>query len=635
VCAERLRLFAERNTCYVHAAEETSRFLLMTDAPRKILILGGYGTFGGRLARLLSTEARLTLVIAGRSEAAARAFCETLPPGAAREAQAVNRDADLGRRFAEIAPDLVVDASGPFQAYRDDPYRVVKAALAFGAHYLDFADGSAFVRGISGFDQLAREAGLVVLSGVSSFPVLTAAVVRHLSRDLDGLDSITGGIAPSPYAGVGLNVIRAIAGYAGTKIPVRRGGGESASHALIETRRYTIAPPGFMPLHSTAFSLVDVPDLQLLTDLHPEVQSVWMGAGPVPAILHRLLRWLAHCVRAGLLPSLAPVAWLMHRTINVVRWGEDRGGMFVEIVGRRGGSPVTRSWHLLAEGDDGPFIPSMAIEAIVRNWLEGRAPRPGARAALEELEVSDYEKLFVGRRIHTGSRLPAGADECLYKRLLGEAWRGLPASIRSLHDAAPRLRARGKATVVRGTGLLSRTVARIFHFPEAAAEVDVSVDIHHRDRLELWTRNFGGRPFSSVQYSGRGCSERLLCERFGPFVFAMALVTESRRLKLIVRRWSIFGIPLPRVLAPGGNSFEFEDEGRFRFHVEIRSTVTGLIVRYTGYLELEPDSGAEADLDMPASLVRSRSRPGASAGDPFAGYNGPVGRHSSRSLALT
>ena len=171
----------------------------MSGTPRKVLILGGYGTFGGRLAELLCDEPALKLVIAGRSEARASAFCESLPAGAAREAQAVDRDADLERRMSQIAPDIVVDASGPFQSYGDDPYRVVKAALAVGAHYLDFADGSDFVRGISRFDEIARQSGSVVLSGVSSFPVLTAAVVRHLSSDLKNVASITGGIAPSPY----------------------------------------------------------------------------------------------------------------------------------------------------------------------------------------------------------------------------------------------------------------------------------------------------------------------------------------------------------------------------------------------------------------------------------------------------
>ena len=35
----------------------------MNEATRKILILGGYGVFGGRLAQLLAADARLTLII--------------------------------------------------------------------------------------------------------------------------------------------------------------------------------------------------------------------------------------------------------------------------------------------------------------------------------------------------------------------------------------------------------------------------------------------------------------------------------------------------------------------------------------------------------------------------------------------
>ena len=48
----------------------------------KVLILGGYGTFGGRLAQLLADEERLTLIVAGRSLAKAQAFCTSLRPAA-------------------------------------------------------------------------------------------------------------------------------------------------------------------------------------------------------------------------------------------------------------------------------------------------------------------------------------------------------------------------------------------------------------------------------------------------------------------------------------------------------------------------------------------------------------------------
>ena len=566
----------------------------MKDQHLRLLIIGGYGTFGGRLAELLCREERIALVIAGRSKSAALALCHALPPGAAREALAVDRDGDVAWLIEKVNPDIVVDASGPFQAYGKAPYRVVKAALATRTHYLDLADGPDFVRGIRQFDGAAKEQGLVILSGVSSFPVLSSAMVRDLANDFGRIDSITGGIAPSPYAGVGYNVIRAVAGYAGKVIPVRRQGRKQTARALRETTRFTIAPPGEIPLLPRTFSLVDVPDLQLLADEWPEVKEVWMGAAPEPAILHCLLRWFAGLVRLGLVPSLAPLARLIHSTANNVRWGEHRGGMFVEVRGEAEGGPsVIRSSHLLAEGHHGLYIPSMAVEAIVRNWLEGRPPRAGARPATAELELSDYGRVFADRPIVTGTRNGTGTgDQCLHARILGAAWQSLPAVLRAVHSAGPKLTIRGAASITRGRGVLARLLARIMRFPAAGENVPVSVTFERHGDCDQWTRDFGGQEFSSTFTAGTGRYEHLLCERFGPLTFGMALVPDANRLNLVMRRWSFLGLPLPGCLAPQGPSCEYEENGRFNFDVEIRLPLAGFVVRYRGFLDA-PDSGAE------------------------------------------
>ena len=147
-----------------------------------------------------------------------------------------------------------------------------------------------------------------------------------------------------------------------------------------------------------------------------------MGAGPVPEIWHRLLNACAWLVRLRVLPSLSPFAGLMYRTVNTLPWGEHRGGMFVAVAGAGpDGQRIERFWHLLAEGEDGPLIPSMAAAAIVRHCLRERTPAAGARAATGDLEVADYEALFAQRRITTGRRqsLAAGERAPLYRRLLG------------------------------------------------------------------------------------------------------------------------------------------------------------------------------------------------------------------------
>src|SRR5262249_603367 len=144
-----------------------------------VLIVGGYGTFGGRLAELLAHESELKLIVAGRSQAHAAAFCARLASKAAAALVPLAFDRARGAegRLARIDPAIVVDASGPFQTYGGDPYGLVRACVARGIDYLDLADATDFVRGISAFDQAARAGGVFVLSGMSTFPVLSAAAV--------------------------------------------------------------------------------------------------------------------------------------------------------------------------------------------------------------------------------------------------------------------------------------------------------------------------------------------------------------------------------------------------------------------------------------------------------------------------
>lgn len=147
----------------------------------KILILGGYGVFGGRLAEQLADIASLELLICGR-------------------------DGDRAKTFSAAFP-------GP------------------------------------------------------------AAVLREFAEQMEVV-TVGGGIAPSPYAGIGLNVMRAVVGYAGAPVKLQRGGRPGHGIGLAESRRYTIAVPGKLPLRAIRFSLVDVPDLQVIPPEHPAMTDI-------------------------------------------------------------------------------------------------------------------------------------------------------------------------------------------------------------------------------------------------------------------------------------------------------------------------------------------------------------------------
>jgi hypothetical protein len=179
--------------------------------------------------------------------------------------------------------------------------------------------------------------------------------------------------------------------------------------------------------------------------------------------------------------------------------------------------------------------------------------------------------------------------------VIGDAWSTLPQEIRAMHERVGA--AEGRASVERGAGILSRLSGWLVGFPPAGADIPVQVRFDAARNSETWTRTFGAHTFSSDQLAGRGRSQRLLCEGFGPLSFAMALVAEQGRLSLVLRRWSFLGLPLPMWLCPRSASYESVEDGRFRFHVEISHPLTGLIVRYRGWLEPAGRQGSSQNLE--------------------------------------
>jgi Domain of unknown function (DUF4166)/Saccharopine dehydrogenase NADP binding domain len=524
-----------------------------------ILIVGGYGTFGGRLVDLLLDEGRFTIYVAGRSSQKAEAFCAN-KRGNAKLIPLILDRSQPQKAFEKLKPDLVVDASGPFQVY--------------GA----LADGADFVAGISALDEHAQKAKCFALSGMSSFPVLTAAVVRKLAAGLKSVDHIQAGIAPSPFAGVGLNVVKAIASYSGKPVPILEDGTWQTGFGFFDSKRMVVNVPGTVPLSPIRFALTDVPDNKVLAWEWPGAKSIWMGAGPTPALLHRLLWLAAGLVKLGVLRSLLPLAPIMNWVINTVRWGEHRGGMIVQVTGQG----QTRSWHLLAEGDGGPLIPSMAAEAIIRNCLAGTTPTIGARSGHCDLELEDYAPLLAKYGIVHGFR--DNKIGTLYQTVMGDALSRLDAPIRDFHCERQSFKMSGAADVLPAANILGRIVALIMRFPAAGEKVPLNVSIEIDPKGETWTRSFAGRKFSSRQNLGEGRYAGLLVESFGPLNFGMAVTEKNGKLGLVLRGWDVFGLPLPKFLMPIAVASEHGTGGLFNFDVEIIAPIIGRIVRYRGWL---------------------------------------------------
>ena len=533
---------------------------------KHVLVLGGYGGFGGRVALQLA-EAGFAVIVAGRSAARARTFCGRHPKLPLRPL-ALAREDGLGAE----RPWLVVDAAGPFQ---EIDYRLPEACIAAGCHYLDLADGRDFVCGIDRLDAAARAAGVVVLSGASSLPALSAAVCDGLARGLDRVSAIDAALSAGNRAAAGVSVTRAILSYVGRPVPLWRGQAWREGFGWQELGRALFRIPGARPLRRRV-AICDVPDLALFPDRYPGRPSVRFRAGTELGVETVGLWLLSWPVRWGWLRSLRPLTSLLVGGQRALGWiGGKRSAMRVVVKGWRGERAVRRAWTVLAERGDGPWIPTLAVPLLAAK-LDGLAP--GARSAAGALSLDEFERAFAPFAIATASEEQEAPP--LYARVMGAAFAALPSEVRALHLVNGDLAASGMAEVVRGKGLAARLLCRLMGFPAAGAEVPVSVWMREEGGVETWRRDFGGAAFSS-RLSQRG---GLLVERFGPLRFGFVLCREPDGLTMHFTRWWLGPLPMPRLLMPRGVAREHAADGRFHFDVPVALPLIGPVIHYRGWL---------------------------------------------------
>ncbi|MFC6979889.1 saccharopine dehydrogenase NADP-binding domain-containing protein [Microbulbifer taiwanensis] len=114
----------------------------MKNLNKRVLILGGYGTFGARIARMLSSEADVQLIIAGRDRFKAE-LCASKLPGLAEGLRLERDSINLAAQLAALHLDLLIHCAGPFQKETD--YRVARACIESRTPYIDIADARRYV----------------------------------------------------------------------------------------------------------------------------------------------------------------------------------------------------------------------------------------------------------------------------------------------------------------------------------------------------------------------------------------------------------------------------------------------------------------------------------------------------------
>ena len=537
----------------------------------RVLVLGGYGGFGGRISQRLAAAGH-EVIVAGRNEAKARVFCGGDP---ALVPALVDRVA-VAKALAEHRPDTLVDASGPFQAL---DHVVPRACIEAGVNYLDIADGRAFVCGIAGLDAAAKAAGVIVISGASSVPALSGAVVRQLTAGMTRVDAVEMAISASNRAAAGPAVAASILSQTGQTLRVWLGRRWTTCFGWQSLERVRFEIEGQCPIAGRLVGLVDVPDLELLPARLPGRPAIVFRAGTELTFQNLALWFASWPVRWRIVRSLTPFARLLRPLQRLTaKLGSDRSAMVVRVFGRIGDKRLERRWTLIANDGDGPEIPTLSIVPLVARIVEGSEP-PGARDAGQCLSLTDYQPAF-DRLSIVSQTSDYGASSPLYARVMGTDFDRLPSSVRAMHDVLRDGGASGSAKVTGASSPVATLIARMIGFPR---EGTYAAHVHfiERDGVERWTRTFGEHSFQSELSQRGGC----LVERFGSLRFAFDLALNLDGLTMVMRRWWLGPLPMPLALAPRSPAREWEESGRFHFDVPITLPLIGTLVHYRGWLE--------------------------------------------------
>jgi len=347
---------------------------------RPVLILGGYGNFGKRIARALVRD-KVPVIIAGRNREKAEQLLAELD-GAKTEISIFDVREELREKLFELKPAVVVNTCGPFQ---EADYGTAKACIDARVPYIDLADARDFVVGITALDAVAKENNTVVISGASSVPGLSSAVIEAYRTEFSKIRSLTYGISPGQKTERGRATTEAILSYVGKKLASFPGtSGPVYGWQDLYRQDYPVIGRRWM-------ANCDIPDLDLLPASY-EIDKIRFSAGLELIVQHFGLWLISWLIRAGIpldLPKFAGPLLAVSNFLDIFGTGNSGMHMILEGIDLNG-KPHTRRWFIIAQNSDGPNIPTIPAIVLARRLAKGEAMQSGATACIGLLSLDEY-----------------------------------------------------------------------------------------------------------------------------------------------------------------------------------------------------------------------------------------------------
>ena len=361
-----------------------------------------------RLARLPGVR----LVLAGRNVAKLAQLRDDLlhnNPDATLESVTLDiTEPDFAATLLKIQPDLVLHLAGPFQ---EQDYSVARACITAGCNYIDMADGREFVRGFLALDAAARERSVSLITGASTVPGFSAALIDAFAPRFTVLEKLTYGISAGLKTGLGRATLQAVLSYCGKSYDVLHDGRMQTIHGLGHPRHHTYPPP----VGRRALVDCDIPDHALFPTRYPTLRTMNFGSCIDAAGLAKILDLMRWGVMHEWVCDWNFLGGCIMPFMRVMKiFGSRDSGFFMHMDGiGHDGAPLRLTCEIGAADSSGLEIPVTPVMLLVKRWLHDGGFPHGAYPCLDlftlrdfAAELADYPiRWYVNQTLRQGSDL--------------------------------------------------------------------------------------------------------------------------------------------------------------------------------------------------------------------------------------
>lgn len=358
---------------------------------KKVLVLGGYGAFGRLIVEFL-VKSGFNIIINGRNKTLANNLKNKLDNKynlnnknkKLIETAIFDIEKSFNSEIKKLKPFIVINTCGPFQLRN---YDIPKECIKNKIHYIDLADGLEYVKNFHILNNSAKKAGVILITGASTVPGLSSAVIKHVMPKFKQIKSLVYGIAPGQKSPRGIATTKSILSYLGKP--------------LVQTNSQGKPRRGWQNIYLQKYPEIgkrwmgscDIPDIVLFPKLY-KIKNLHFCAGMENSCLHLSIWILSWLTRLKIpLPLMRFASSLLKMSHIFDIFGSDNGGMHMIFKGiDKSGKNKTFKWFIVAKGGDGPQIPALPAAYLAKQILKGGLSQlqPGAYPCVNLISLKSY-----------------------------------------------------------------------------------------------------------------------------------------------------------------------------------------------------------------------------------------------------